>query len=450
MAGLAVGVVGTGVMRPRILAPLRHRSLRLLVPGQLASNVGDACYAVALPWYVLAAHGGPALLGTVLVAYGVPRTGVMVIGGWASDKWGSLTVMLVTDVTRLLGTAAFAAEAALEPARAVFLIPVAVVMGAGEGLFLPASYAVLPSLVPNDDLRAANAITTSAAQLGALAGPAVGGALVALAGPSLVFALDAVSFAVSAATLQRLRAAPRVGPSVEVPAGDAAETTTAAESSMSTFALIRSQTVLKVILVLAVTANLGADGVYNVALPSLAHGALRSGADGYGLILAAVGAGTLLGAVVAGQVRQPRRPGVTAVLAFQVSAGCVFLAPHLGGTLGVAGAMAVDGLMTGFGNVLCFAAFQRWAPPAVLGRATGVLTLGIFGVYPLSVALAAICIRDIGTASFFLFAAIALTGAVVFGLSQRAWREFGMVRPVPEETCPDRGNQAGRALGSSS
>ncbi|HEY1704886.1 MAG TPA: hypothetical protein VGG75_34755 [Trebonia sp.] len=59
---------------PRALAPLRHGRFWLLAIGQLASNVGDSCYAVALPWYVLAVHGGTILLGTVLAAYGVPRT----------------------------------------------------------------------------------------------------------------------------------------------------------------------------------------------------------------------------------------------------------------------------------------------------------------------------------------------------------------------------------------
>src|ERR1700722_5992598 len=55
---------------PRALAPLRHQGFRLLTIGQVTSNVGDACYAVALPWYVLAAHGGVLLLGTALAAYG--------------------------------------------------------------------------------------------------------------------------------------------------------------------------------------------------------------------------------------------------------------------------------------------------------------------------------------------------------------------------------------------
>jgi hypothetical protein len=45
----------------------------LLTGGQAASTIGDACYAVALPWYVLAGHGGAAALGTTLAAYGVAR-----------------------------------------------------------------------------------------------------------------------------------------------------------------------------------------------------------------------------------------------------------------------------------------------------------------------------------------------------------------------------------------
>lgn len=392
--------------------------------------MGDACYAVALPWYVLAVHGGTALLGTLLVAYGIPRTGLIAIGGWASDRWEPRTVMLASDLARCLGVAALAAVAASGPARIALLIPIAVVLGAGEGLFLPASYSVLPSLVPSGDMQAANGLATSGTQLATLAGPAIGGALVALASPSLAFALDAVSFAISAATLARLRSVPRVPAETGMSAMDAADATPAdatqaAEESMSTFGLFRSSRVLQVIVLLTVTANLGSEGVDYVALPTLAHGPLRSGADGYGLILAAFGAGALIGAMIAGQIRPPRRPGVVAVLGFEVSGICILAIPFLGHTLGVAAIGVVSGATVAFGNVLCFAAFQKWAPPAMLGRATGVVTLGIFGVYPLSVALAAIFTRDLGIKSFFIFAAATLTAAVVFGLSQKSWRAFG-------------------------
>jgi hypothetical protein len=55
----------------RAFAPLRHRPFRLLAFGQLASNVGDLFYTVALPWYVLSHHGDALLLGAVLACYGI-------------------------------------------------------------------------------------------------------------------------------------------------------------------------------------------------------------------------------------------------------------------------------------------------------------------------------------------------------------------------------------------
>src|SRR6202167_3097796 len=113
---------------PRALTPLRHRGFRLLTVGQVTSNVGDACYAVALPWYVLAGHGSAVLLGVVLVAYGIPRTALIAVGVYAPARWRPQTVMMATDFVRALAVAGLAATAALGPARAVVLVPIAVVL----------------------------------------------------------------------------------------------------------------------------------------------------------------------------------------------------------------------------------------------------------------------------------------------------------------------------------
>ncbi len=77
---------------PRNLRPLRHTGFRRLVAGQLTSNLGDMCYAVALPWYVLAHHGGPLLLATVLASFGVfplaaAPLAVAMIGALAVREW---------------------------------------------------------------------------------------------------------------------------------------------------------------------------------------------------------------------------------------------------------------------------------------------------------------------------------------------------------------------------
>jgi predicted MFS family arabinose efflux permease len=410
---------------PRALAPLRHQGFRLLTIGQVTSNVGDACYAVALPWYVLAAHGGVLLLGTVLAAYGVPRTALIAVGGYASDRWRPQTVMMATDAVRALALAALAATAATGPARAVVLVPIAVVIGAGEGLFLPGSFSIIPSLLSGDDLQAGNALASSGTQLATLAGPAVGGALVILAGPSLAFGLDALSFVVSAATLAGLRGVRRA--SAAAP-GVPAETGAAPAPTLR--AMLRSERVLQIIVLVNIAANLGLGGMSEVALPALAHGPLHAGASGYAAVLAAFGGGALLGTIAAGQVGRLRRPVIVGSLAFLAEAACIAVAPYLGATFAVAAAMAGTGVLNGFGNVLTITAFQRWAPPQALGRLAGLLTLTSFGVFPISVALAAVLVRHWGPSPFFLLAAASTAVAILAGLSQRAWREFGSHHPT--------------------
>jgi len=420
------------------MAPLRHRRFRLLVAGQLTSNVGDAFYAVALPWYVLATHGGPLLLGTVLAAYGIPRTALLVVGGQLSDRWRPWTVMMATDLIRAFGVAALAAAAALGPARAVVLVPIAVVLGAGAGLFMPGSFAIVPELLPGDDLQAGNALVSGGTQLATLIGPAIGGALVALAGPAPAFAVDAASFAVSALTLAGLRAASRPvaaeptslassASSASSPSSPSAEE--ASPTGPTVRSVLRTERILQIGLLVTVAANLGSGGVDEVALPSLAHGPLHSGAVGYGWLIAAFGAGALVGTLGAAQAGRAKRPFVVGSLAFLIEAVFIGIAPFLGSTAAVAAAIFGLGLMNGFGNVITITAFQKWAPAGLLGRLSGLLMLSSLGVFPISVALAALFVRHLGPASFFVFSAVTLTVAILAGLSQRTWRDFGIDVP---------------------
>ena len=482
----------SGRAAPRGLGPLRRRGFRFLVAGQLASNVGDAFYAVALPWYVLSEHGGPLLLGTVLAAYGVPRTALLSVGGHASDRWRPWTVMMSTDAVRALGVGALAVAAATGPARAAVLVPIAAVLGASEGLFLPGSFSIVPTLLPGEELQAGNALASAGTQLASLAGPAIGGALVALFGPAPAFSLDAASFVVSAATLCCVRAAvppvpadaaPAAPGRARHPAGNARpagqSTHPAGQSTRlaregarpagqstrparegarpaglgapaqhgkpTVLALLRSERILQMALLITVAANLGSAGMDEVALPSLAHGPLHAGAAGYGGLVAAFGAGALLGTLAAGQAARARRPAVAASVAFFAEALFIAVVPYLGGTLPAGGALAALGVLNGFGNVVMLTVFQRWAPPELLGRLNGVLLTASFGVFPVSVALAALVVHGLGPAPFFPIAAVTVAVPLLLGLSQRTWRDFGMAgqppagaadgaRPVPAAT----------------
>jgi predicted MFS family arabinose efflux permease len=195
--------------------------------------------------------------------------------------------------------------------------------------------------------------------------------------------------------------------------------------------------VLPIILLVNLAANFGLGGESEVALPALVHGPLHAGASGYGAVLAAFGAGALLGTIVAGPLGRLRRPAVVGSLAFLAEAACLAVTPYVGATAAVAAAMAGLGLLNGFGNVLTITAFQRWAPPSALGRLSGLLMLTSFGVFPISVALAAVVVRHWGPTPFFLLAAVTLAVAILAGLSQRAWRDFGA---HPSITTPEPAN----------
>ncbi|RSM44856.1 MFS transporter [Amycolatopsis balhimycina DSM 5908] len=403
--------------RRRGLAPLRHRGFRYLLSGQLASNIGDACYAVALPWYVLAESGGTLLLGTTLVAYGLPRTALMAFGGLASDRWRPWTVMMVSDIVRTVAAAALAVAALLGPARAEFLVPVAVVLGAGEGLFLPGSFVIAPKLLPDTELQAGNALSYSGTQLSLLIGPALGSVVVPWLGVGAAFAVDAVTFALSALSLAGIRSA-------STPAVPRRHTVAGKPTLRR---LLLGEPTLLVVLAITLAGSLGSGGLSEVAVPALAHGPLHTGAGGYGALLAALGAGALLGTVVAARLSRPRRPAVLCSAACLMQALMIGLAPYLGGAVTAGLALFGYGLCNALANIIMITALQRWAPPNLLGRVMGLLLLAGFGIFPISAAFGALLVDRLGPAPFFPVAGAILVAAVLGSMTQRRWRDLGRV-----------------------
>jgi Major Facilitator Superfamily len=398
------------------------RSFRLLAGGQFTSTIGDYCYAVALPWLVLSSHGGVILLGTVLACYGVSRMALIPVGGVLADRIGPRTVMLVADAARCVLVAAMAALAARHTASLAVLGPIAACVGAGEGLFIPASFAIMPSLLDGERLAAGNAISTAAMQAGSLLGPAVGGALVAATRASTwAFAIDAASFAVSALTLALIPRKPATG-SVAVGAAEV-EGTGAADAGEGVLAFLKRSRVLQVVLVVVIAANLAGGGMSDVALPSLAHA--RFGAAGYGALLACFAAGGVIGTLAAARAGGLRTPVIFASAVFLAGSVAIALTPYLGGEAGAAALLFVSGATNGLGNVTVLTAMQKWAPPALLGRVMSAVMLCAFGTFPLSVAASGVLIRHIGPSLFFPVAGGVVAVAIVAGLTQREFREFG-------------------------
>jgi MFS family permease len=420
--------------------PLGVRSFRLLAGGQFTSTIGDYCYAVALPWFVLSSHGGAILLGTVLACYGVPRMVLIPVGGVLADRIGPRTVMLAADAGRCVLLAALTVLAARHTTSLAALGPVAAGIGAGAGLFIPASFAIMPSLLDGGRLAAGNAISTAAVQTGSLVGPAVGGALVAATQASTwAFAIDAASFAVSALTLALIPRKAAAGSiaglaeadrAADAAGADAAEGSTGRDQGQGVLALLKRSRTLQVILVVVIAANLANGGIDGVALPSLAHE--KFGAAGYGALLACFAAGSVLGTLAAARTGGLRRPAIFASAAFLVDATAFALTPYLGAETGAATALFVAGAANGLGNVTFLTVLQKWAPAALLGRVMSALMLCAFGSYPLSVAISGVLVRHIGPSLFFPVAGGLVAAAILGGLTQREFREFGALRREPK------------------
>src|SRR6185437_14520686 len=403
------------------------------------STIGDYCYAVALPWLVLSNHGSTVLLGIVLACYGVPRTVLIPVGGILSDKLGPRTLMLFADALRCVLVAMLTFLAARHIASLITLGPTAALIGAGEGLFLPASYTIMPSLLDSDRLAAGNALSSTAVQVGSLIGPAIGGALVATTGASTVaFGIDAVSFAVSAVSLALIprRAAAR---SLAASSAEAADSPATGADSLAAeppgkpqgvLAYIRQSRAIQIILVVAIAANLSNGGLGEVALPALAHA--HWGAGGYGTLLACMAAGAVIGTLAAARSGKLRNPAMVTSSAFIIEAGVISLVPYLGGEAGAAAALLVLGVCNGLGNVLFYTMAQRSIPRAILGRVLSMIMLCSAGTFPLSAAVAGVLVHHVGAAPFFPIAGVFLAVAVLGGNSQRAFRDFGR-RAEPAE-----------------
>jgi MFS family permease len=422
----------------------------LLSVGQSTSTVGDYCYAVALPWLILSGHGGTVLLGTVLACYGIPRTVLIPLGGVLADKFGPRTVMLTADACRCVLMCLLAVLAARRTDSLVALAPIATLLGAGEGVFLPASFSIMPTLLPAEQLATGNALSTALVQVGSLTGPVLGGLLVAPAGPSLAFAVDAATFGASAGALALIRVDRQPAPQPAVPEPAVPEPAVPEpavpepavpepavpeppapelarpDRAPSAWQLLRRSPLLRIILAVTVIANVTAGGTFQVAMPALAHA--RYGASGYGTLLAGFGAGAVIGTLIGSRMGTLRRPAIGACIGFVVEGAALCLLPLTGGLIGAASALMVAGICNGFGNIVLFTLIQQRAPAQSLGRVMSLLMVAGIGSFPVSVGMAGLLVRHLHATAFFPMAGIALGLAVLAALSRREMREFGQIR----------------------
>jgi MFS family permease len=200
------------VSRLRAVVPEVLRTepqFRLLFAGQVLSLVGDRVMLVALPFAVLEAGGSLRSVGLVVTAQLLPFLVFALVGGVLSDRGDRRRVVIASDLVRLVAQAVGGALLVADAASPLALGILAALYGAADSFFQPAFVGLLPQTVSHPgQLQPANAVRGLSFSVASIAGPMLGGTLVAGIGAGAAMLFDAASFAVSVACLLRLR--PRV------------------------------------------------------------------------------------------------------------------------------------------------------------------------------------------------------------------------------------------------
>lgn len=408
-----------------MLQPFRERNFNLLFGGQTISTIGDALYAVALPWVILNDGGNARELGIVLAVYGIPRVGGILAGGWLSDRLRPRRLMLLADSVRAL-LVGILTVLVLQGHPALWqLCALALPLGTFAGAFMPASMAILPDILSEETLQAGNALNFSSTQAANLVGSAIAGIIVATLSAGAALAADALSFIVSASSLAMMHASAtstRNDVPIQTEAANAFSEKSEEQTAISLGRFLFTSRLIQVTFVVSIAANFCIGGLIEVALPALVHGPMHGGANGYGLILAAFSAGALGGGVLAGTLGRLKRQGLVALLAALGMAVTLALIPE-GGVLGAAGWMLIGGIANSITNVLMLTIIQLAIPRHLMGRVMGLILFASFGTYPLSVALAGVLSDRLGPALLFPFSGLLLGLPILFGITQRELRD---------------------------
>lgn len=394
---------------------MRNSNFRWLLGGGAISMLGDQLTLIALPWLVLRLTGSTLALGLVIALMSVPRAIFILIGGALVDRHSPKRVLMISKFANalLLGLLTLlvlnnrpelhlafgkllSLTIVLNARLTLYVIyGLALAIGLAQAFSIPAGSAILPQAIPPRHLHGANGMLMGLRQLAMLAGPLIAAGLIAVAGDSagtlsdarglaLAFGIDCLSFLLSAWTLSKV-----TGLQAGAPGPDRASVLRSVAEGL---AMVWHDMALRTCFLYWGTVSLFIGGAMQVALPVLASERLH-GAAALGVLMAAHGAGSLLGMLGAtiGGARQflfRYASFGSIVLLVDALAGLILMplgavsATWQGATL-----LATVGLLSGFMQITVFTWIQQRVPVQMMGRTMSIFMFIFMGLAPLSAAV---------------------------------------------------------------
>lgn len=413
-------------------------AFRLLLSGQLVSQLGDALNELALMWLVLELTGSAVKMGAVMIAYLIPEILFSLPAGAMVDRLDRRRVLIAADLVRAVVIGMVPAMAAFGWLRFEGLLAVSFLMSLVSTFFGPAKTAYIQVIVPRDLLLGANGLSQISWQAASLLGPAVGGMAVAWMGAANVILLDAISFLVSAIMIAAIRVPGRAhegeGETSREEGRDEPETRRTGgmwADVIDGLKFVVGQKALFYLIVIAWVVNFAAAPLV-VLTPLFVKEVLHQGPAAFGFVNAAFSAGMLAGGFVIGSLRSWRRTILIfgGLFASGIGFAGVGLSQALWQTMA---AFAFAGVANTIQNATFGTWLQEMVPNDKMGRVWAAVSAGVSAASPLSLAMSGLLADNLSLRFIYLGMAAVFVASGAIGLRARVFKAFNAPAPASQD-----------------
>lgn len=397
--------------------PLKQRNYRLYLGMQFAGSVGVWMQRLAQDWLVLQLTGSPAAVGVAVALQFLPMLVVGPLSGLLVDIFPKRRIMLVCQAVIALLAMGLAASSATGSITVWAVYASCIALGVTAAIDQPARHVFVNEVVGDAALRPAIGLSNAIAQLGAMAGPALGGVVIAQAGSAAAFASNSILCLGVLAMIAAIRPA-LLHPSTPATYGRG--------QILGGFRYVRERPSL--LLIIALAGLLGAFGMNGpVVLAAFAERVWHNGVAGFGIFNTVSAGGALAGALLAARLKTLGRKGIVAAAGlFGLSQLVAALMPNL--VLFVI-MLVVVGLMTLLFLTSVATAVQLEAGPEIRGRVMALYLPLLLGGHALGGLLAGWLTEQFGVREGLVTTgALGMLSAVVIGLL--LWRNARRRSPV--------------------
>jgi MFS family permease len=415
------------------LRVLREPTYRRLWIGRTTSLVGDGIAPVALAFGILDLTGSATDLGIVFAAHSLVLIALVLVGGVVADRISPRLAMLGADAVRTVSMGLIAALLLAGVAEIWELALLYAIDGAATAFFNPASDSIVPQLVPARRLQEANALLNFSRWAGKVAGPALAGVLLALGSPGSALAVDAATFAVSAACLWRL--------SIRDGRVESEEQNFLSDLRHGWREFSSRDWVVAIVVSAAIT-NAIFTPIFLVLGPAVARDSL-GGSSSWALIATLFGVGGLIGGAIALSIR-PRRPLLvsegSAALLFALPVALLAIPSH---TAVIAIGALLSGITASLSEILYLTVVAQKVPQESLSRVMAYDWFGSLALEPLALALVGPLAVAIGISTTLWLGAALITLCIFATLLVPSVRRLEVNVTEPTPTPPPRPIEAG-------